>query len=146
MIAKDTYFYSRRVAFADTDAMGVVHHVNYVKYFEEARVGWMRARGLEKNHYPQSDMCLAVIESQCRHLRPLRFDEEIKIYVQVRGEVLKIYMQYVIVPTLNESEWSAVGQTILVPLNKVLKPIRVPQELRQQLEKEKWTETWLSNL
>ena len=146
MIDDKSFFFVRRVAFADTDAMGVVHHVNYIKYFEEARVAWLRAKNLHGVHYPLAEMCLAVIESGCRHLRPLRFDQEIKIYVQARAEGLKINMQYVIVPSLSEVEWAAVGHTVLVPLNKELKPIRPPKELRQQLEKEIWTETWLSNL
>lgn len=146
MIEPNTFAYSRRVAFADTDAMGVVHHVNYIKYFEEARVAWLRAKGLHQLHYPVAEMCLAVIESGCRHFRPLYFDQELKIYVQARAEGLKIRMQYVIVPAPYEAEWSAAGHTVLVPLNKELKPIRQPRELRQQLEKESWTETWLSNL
>ena len=30
-----------RVPFYETDAMGIVHHSNYVRYFELARVVWL---------------------------------------------------------------------------------------------------------
>jgi acyl-CoA thioester hydrolase len=30
-----------RVPFYETDAMGVVHHANYVKYLELARIAWL---------------------------------------------------------------------------------------------------------
>ena len=33
-----------RVRFVETDAMGIVHHSNYLAYFEESRVEYLRAR------------------------------------------------------------------------------------------------------
>ncbi|MGE0763119.1 MAG: acyl-CoA thioesterase [Bdellovibrionales bacterium] len=139
----DTFSYIRRVAFCDTDSMGVVHHANYVRYFEEARVEWLRVRGLNQHHYPLADMCLAVLESECRHLAPARFEEELKIYMQARGERLKIHLQYAIVRATDESQVVTLGRTVLVPLSSTLKPLRPPRELTAQLEKEPWTETWL---
>src|ERR1043165_4377259 len=92
-----TFGYRRRVAFADTDAMGVVHHVNYLRYFEEARVAWLRARGLSHVHYPHADSCLAVLESRCEHRAGARFDDELFVFLQVRRERLKFHFQYAIV-------------------------------------------------
>ena len=34
------------VRFVETDAMGVVHHSNYLVWFEAARVAWMDAAGM----------------------------------------------------------------------------------------------------
>lgn len=142
-ISEETFFYLRRVAFCDTDAMGVVHHAHYIRYFEEARVAWLRARGLNHLHYPEADMCLAVLESMCQHLASCRFDEELKIYLQGRQERLKIHLQYAIVRTANPHEVVALGKTVLVPVNLALKPIKPPKALLEQLRKEPWTETWL---
>ena len=36
------FTYKRRVTFYETDGMKVVHHANYLKYFEEARVEYLR--------------------------------------------------------------------------------------------------------
>ena len=33
----DFFVFKRRVAYHETDALGVVHHSNHIKYFEEAR-------------------------------------------------------------------------------------------------------------
>lgn len=142
-IPAGTFAYRRRVAFADTDSMGVVHHVNYLKYFEEARVAWLRDTGLHRLHYPKANMCLAVIESACRHFSPARFEDEVLVYVQARGERLKIHMQYAIVQAADESKVIAVGRTVLVPVNDQLKPLRPPAELAKKLENGTWTETWL---
>ena len=40
------FLYKRTVHFYETDMMGIVHHGNYLRYYEEARVAWADARGL----------------------------------------------------------------------------------------------------
>lgn len=138
-----TFSYTRRVAFCDTDAMGVVHHANYVRYCEEARVDWLRVRGLDDLHFPKSDMCLAVLESEVRHLGPARFEEQLKIYMQGRQARLKIHLQYAIVRADDEDRVIALARTVLVPVSSALKAIRPPARLAEQLKREPWTETWL---
>lgn len=36
-----------RVRFVETDMMGVVHHANYLRWFEMGRVAYLRAAGVE---------------------------------------------------------------------------------------------------
>ena len=38
-----------RVKFYDTDVMGVVHHANYIRWFETGRVEFLRALGIDLN-------------------------------------------------------------------------------------------------
>lgn len=64
-----------RVQFHDTDAMGVVHHANYVKYVERARVEFLRERGLSYRELTDSGIHLAVIEIQFKYLKPAKFDD-----------------------------------------------------------------------
>lgn len=37
--------YKRQVQYYETDKMGIVHHSNYIKWFEEARIFYMREMG-----------------------------------------------------------------------------------------------------
>ena len=136
------FTYRRRVAFVDTDAMGVTHHVNYLRYCEEARVAWMREHGLTHTHFPKSDHVLAVLETRVRHLRASTFDDELEVRLQVRREGLKIHFQYALA---RDGERVAEAETIHIPVDAELKPRRPDRDLIQHLEKEKWTETWLSN-
>lgn len=136
--------YSRSVAFCDTDAMGVVHHANYLRYFEEARVAWMRARNLSDTHFPKADAALAVVESRIRHFKPIGFDDQVRIRLQVKRDRLKIYFRY----AMHSDKTDAViasGETVHVPVNKELRPVRLSEKFLQVLEKEPWTETWPSN-
>ena len=42
-----------RVRFVETDAMGIVHHSNYLAYFEETRVEYLRAIGMKESELPE---------------------------------------------------------------------------------------------
>jgi acyl-CoA thioester hydrolase len=137
------FVYERRVAFSDTDAMGVVHHANYLRFCEEARVAWMRVRGLSDTHYPQSDTVLAVLSYRVWHLRPAIFEDLLQIRVQARRDGLKIYFQYAI---YKGDQRIAEAETVHIPVDGNLQPVRPHARFKQVLEKEPWTETWLSNL
>jgi acyl-CoA thioester hydrolase len=141
------FLHQRRAAFSDTDAMGVVHHANYLRFCEEARVAWMRAMGLAHDHYPQNDKVLAVLHYQVWHLKPCVFDDLIKIYLQVQRKGLKIHFQYAIHKSVKGGDDVRVAEaeTLHIPVDKDLKPARPSQILLTHLEKESWTETWLSN-
>ncbi len=72
-----------RVRFAETDAMGIVHHAAYLPYLEEARVEFLRAAGHPFDEIRESGAELPVVEVAVRYLRPLRFDEVVVVHLQV---------------------------------------------------------------
>lgn len=125
--------------------MGVIHHANYLKYFEEARVAWMREKGLIKEHFPYTDVCFAVLETKCKHLKGIKFDEEILIGVIVKQERLKIRFRYAIY-LLSNGDRAALGETLLVPVDAQLKPYRLDKKIATVMENEPWIETWPWNL
>lgn len=144
---KSPFVYECRVAFSDTDAMGVVHHANYLHYCEEARVAWMRFHELNDTHYPQSDRVLAVLQYQVWHRRPARFDDAILVRLQVRNQGVRIRFQYAILKrTQGGEECLATAETLHIPVDRELRPQRPSPRLLEHLEKEPWIETWLSNL
>lgn len=137
-----TFIFERRVGFVETDAMGVVHHANYLHFLEEARVAWMRKSGLGHTHYPHSDRVLALLHYQVWHLKPAYFDDLVRVELQVQRVGLKIHFQYAI---YKGDQRIAEAETLHIPVDKDLKPVRLSRELLTHLEKESWTETWLSN-
>jgi acyl-CoA thioester hydrolase len=64
-----------RVAFADTDAMGVVWHGNYLRWFEMARTELMRPTELPYPALVGSGIHLPVIEALVRYRKPARYDD-----------------------------------------------------------------------
>lgn len=68
-----------RARFAETDAMGVVHHAAYLPYLEEARVAYLRSQGHPYVELRATGVDLAVLECRMRYRRPVRFDEEVDV-------------------------------------------------------------------
>ena len=135
------HWVSGRVQFHETDAMGVVHHAAYIKYFENARVDWMISMNLLETDLPYADCALAVLQANCEYQKPLRFADEYQVCVQARREGLKIRFRYAIFSTKSE-DLVAKGDTLHVLVSGDLKPLRPVPKLRDQLESSVWTETW----
>jgi acyl-CoA thioester hydrolase len=72
-----------RTRFAETDAMGVVHHGAYATYLEEARAMFLRDRGHPYAEVRRAGIDLAVLELFVSYRRPLRFDEVVDVHVRV---------------------------------------------------------------
>ena len=148
------FSYQRRVAFYETDAMAVVHHSNYVRYLEDARVEWMRHSGLLKHHAPEGDFVFAVHELSVSYKRPLKFDDEIVISMQAKLDGVRIRIQYIVEKVISAAAASddkssqsdrllvATGKTVLIPLDNQFCPMRLPPEAREIFKNSPWTDAW----
>lgn len=126
-LAKTPFSFSRRVAYYETDAMGIVHHSNYIRYFEDARVEWMRQSGLIAFHAPEGPFTFAVHEVTCSYRKPLRFNDLFAVSVTTKLEGVRIILTYEIT---HEGVSCAVGATTLVPLDSKFRPARLPPEAK----------------
>ena len=70
---------SLTVRFCETDLMGIVHHANYLTYFEAGRVDWLRKRGVRYDEWVAADVHLPVVETHLRYRKPARFDEVLTV-------------------------------------------------------------------
>jgi len=68
---------SFRVRYAETDAMGITHHANYIVYFEEARSHYSRVQGADYAEFERSGYWLTVAEVHARYLVPTRYAQEL---------------------------------------------------------------------
>jgi acyl-CoA thioester hydrolase len=96
-----------RTRFAETDAMGVVHHAAYLAYLEEARVAYLRSVGhpydvVRAGAGPAGDGAVGVddgdgrefpvLEVSVRYRKPLYFDDEVDVSLWV-GAVTRTTFQ-----------------------------------------------------
>lgn len=72
----ETSFYVR---YAETDAMGIVHHASYIVYFEEGRSHFMRARGKDYAEFERDGLAFAVTEVQARYAVPARYGQRLTV-------------------------------------------------------------------
>ena len=81
-----------RTRFAETDAMGVIHHGAYVTYLEEARAALLRHRGHPYDEVRADGIDLAVLELYVRYRRALHFDEVVDVHVML-GQLTRTSFQ-----------------------------------------------------
>lgn len=74
--AVDTVFHVR---YAETDAMGIVHHASYIVWFEEGRSAYMRACGLPYSEVERRGYWFAVAEVSARFHAPARYDDQVLV-------------------------------------------------------------------
>jgi len=82
-----------RPRYEETDLMGVVYYANYLRYFEVARVEYLRHVAPEYLHTEEYGVGAAVIEAHCRYHAPARFDELLRIRCSVT-EVRKVRFRF----------------------------------------------------
>jgi len=68
-----------RVRYKETDAMGVVHHANYLTYFEMGRVELLRANGGDYRKMEEEGLFLVVARMNCSFHRPARYDDVVRL-------------------------------------------------------------------
>lgn len=68
-----------RVAFYETDAMGIVHHSNYVRFLELARVVWMDEHDRPYREYAAEGLHFATTAVELRYHRSASFDDVLAV-------------------------------------------------------------------
>lgn len=73
-----------RVRYAETDKMGIVHHSNYLIWFEFGRSDFCRARGFSYKDMEEVDKALLVVaESYCRYKAPAYYEDVLTIRTKI---------------------------------------------------------------
>jgi acyl-CoA thioester hydrolase len=120
-----------RTRFAETDAMGVVHHAAYLPYLEEARVEYLRAIGhpyrsvrAGEGETGGAGREFPVLEVAVRYRRPLYFDDEVDVSLTV-GAVTGTTFQIAYLLSV-EAEARATAVTVHGCIDERGRPTRLP--------------------
>lgn len=93
-MARPKSIYRVRVGFIDTDAAQIVHHATYLRYFEAARIEFLREQGFDYAVWSKSDsLGLPVAETTVKYRLPARFDEVLEIQTWV-GVAKRAYLVF----------------------------------------------------
>ena len=84
-----------RVRYAETDRMGLLHHANYLVYFEQARTELLRDQGYTYKDLEDGGYLLVLTRFEVRYLRPARYDDLLTIRTTVvRTTMVRIDHKY----------------------------------------------------
>ena len=75
--------YIRRVYYYETDRMGIVHHSNYIRWMEEARIEFMREHGADYEGIEAKGVLIPVTGVSCSFKRSAFFGDTVRINVRL---------------------------------------------------------------
>ena len=123
-----------RVIYADTDAMGIVYHANYIKWFEIGRGELLRQLGIPYAVIDHMGYDLPLTEVSCHFRSPARYDQILLLeteMVDLRGASIKF--SYVIWDELREKV-IVEGESLQACLNKQGRVVRFPLEIVEKIK------------
>ena len=74
-----------RVRFSDTDAGGIVHHSNFFRWLEEARLGFLRVIGVSYRTIEQDGIHFPLTACSAEFRRAMHSEDEIEIALWLVG-------------------------------------------------------------
>jgi acyl-CoA thioester hydrolase len=117
-----------RVRYAETDRMGLLHHANYLVYFEQARGELLRSFGLSYRDIEDKGYLLVLTKAEVRYRRPAYFDDLLTIRTTVaRTTTVRIDHAYQV---LRDDTLLAEGSTTLACVDRDGRPQALPDALR----------------
>ncbi len=75
--------YEREVFYYETDRMGIVHHSNYIRWFEEARLDWMKQIGWDYKTIEDDDVIIPVLSVNAEYKTMSRYGDTFIITVKL---------------------------------------------------------------
>ena len=115
--------YNRKINYYETDKMAIVHHSNYIRFFEEARLDMMDKFDLNYRKMEDMGIIIPVMSVDCKYIVPLCFDDEVKIHTKIiKFDGIKMEIAYEI---YRDDVLCTTGHSGHCFLDKDMKPFRM---------------------
>ena len=92
----ESYSWTHRAQYYETDQMGIVHHSNYIRWFEESRVEFLDKIGYSYKKLEEDGIISPVIEINCKYKSMVHFGDDVIITPTIKefnGVRLTIYYE-----------------------------------------------------
>lgn len=117
------------VRFCETDLMGIVHHANYLCYFEAGRVDWLHKRGVSYDYWVKRGIHLPVVEARVRYRKAARFDETLEVTTTC-VELSRVTVKFgYVLSRVSDGVRLCEGDTLLACVGPELTPKRFPEDI-----------------
>ncbi len=116
-----------RVRYNETDAMGFLHHSNYLCYFEVGRTELFRAQGGSYRRMEELGLYFVVAKIEVRYRRPARYDDQLTLKTEIaRVTPAKLEHHYCL---MRENEVLTEADSIIACVNRAGEVQRIPEDL-----------------
>ena len=120
--------YKRQANYYETDQMGIIHHSNYVRWFEEARINFMEEIGFPYAKVEELGIIVPVLGVNCQFRTMVKFGDTVDIYTKItKFTGLKMNIEYRVVDHAT-GMIRCTGESSHAFLDKEYKPIRMKRD------------------
>lgn len=124
----------KKIYYYDTDCGGVVYYANYLKYLEEARSEYFEDRGLIIKDMLKDGIGFVVARQEIDYKSPSFYGDILEVKTRVSEATLtRVNFEYDI--TKSTGQLVASAKTVLVFVDKALKPKRIPEDILKKLRR-----------
>lgn len=121
--------YVRKAQYYETDQMGIIHHSNYIRWFEEARVDFMEQMDFGYRAMEDAGIWGMVLGVTCDYKRSVRFDDTFEVRCAVtKMDGVRMTVGYEVVDH-NTGELRATGESRHCYANKKGRPVSLKKVL-----------------
>jgi len=118
--------YKRDVNYYEIDKMDIVHHSNYLKYFEEARIHFLKQFGCSYDELEKQNLKMPNIDANVKFIQPLRFGDSFEIRVKLTEfNGVKVCFDYDI---RRDGETVCKGSTVHCFVNDRFRPMSIKKQ------------------
>lgn len=123
------------VRYAETDKMGIVHHSNYLIYFEAGRTEFITKCGMSYSQMEEAGIMLPLVESNCKYIQGAKYEDELIIKTWIKELTpVKVEFNYSIIRKKDQKEL-AKGSTLHAFVSNDFKIINLKKKHPEILEK-----------
>lgn len=125
------------VRYYETDQMGIVHHSNYIRYFECARLKMMEDWGYPLQRCEKEGITIPVVSVECRYKHSAYLGDTLRAVAAIdeKAPMAKFVIHQSVYN--QNGEVCAFGDVVLGFLNKETgRPTRCPEQIIEVIKKE----------
>lgn len=90
--------YEHKTQYYETDQMGIIHHANYLHWFEEARVDMMEQMGMGYAQMEEQGIISPVLSIHSEYKTMARFGETVRILVHLKEyNGIRMTLEYTVI-------------------------------------------------
>lgn len=124
-----------RVRYAETDAMGIVHHSRYYPWFELARDEYVKSLGFKYSQMEKEGLCLPLIETGAKYKEGARYDDELIVTCKLtKMTYVRCTFTYEVIRN-SDNKVLTLGKTSHAFCNAQLKPINLKKNFPEYYDK-----------
>ena len=129
-----TFTFKLKVYYEDTDAGGVVYYANYLKFMERARSDALKSLGFTNKLLIEENGTYIIVKScKINYIKPALLEDDLEIKSNIK-EITKTSF-FMLQKVFKGNDQITDSEVHLVTIDKKGKPVKIPERLKEELEK-----------